>query len=255
MKKILTIAWRDYKTYFTSPIAYILMFVFLVIMGLSFYNGLITFYNFTQNSRGNFMGGGPRSISDFLRQGLFPMLNLLMLFITPFITMRLLSEERKMHTYELLATAPITLWQIVLGKFLSGLFMVLTLFALTLFYPIFLYVFGNPETGTLVACYLGAILMAACYLSIGTLFSAMTENQIISAAVTFSACFFFWIVSWASYHIGAFWGDILKFLSLHSHFMTMSEGLINTSDVFFFLSFIGFGLYLARQVLESYRWR
>ncbi len=254
MKNIWTIARRDFRSYFTSPIAYIIIAAFLAVQGWMFFFILRSFNE--QNMQAQAMGmGKAMSITEGVVQPLYGNMNVLFLFLIPFITMRLFAEERKLQTLQLLLTSPVSLTQIILGKFLSGLLMVISMMTLTLVYPIVLYFTGNPDLGPIVTCYLGTLFLAACLLSVGILFSAMTENQIVAGALTFAATLFLWLISWAAQSAGPVWSDVWEYLSLINHYRNFGQGIINTSDVFFYISFIFTGLFLTHRVLDSYRWR
>lgn len=254
MKNIWTIAWRDFKSYFTSPIAYILIAGFLAIMGWMFFFNLSYFNQQNLQAMQMSLGKGV-SITDGIIRPLFGNMNVVLLFLVPFITMRLLAEERKNSTIQLLLTAPVTLAEIIAGKFLSSLLLVAVMLGLTLAYPIVLFTTGNPDPGPIAMAYLGTILLSGCYLSFGLLFSAMTENQIIAGALTFAFGLFFWLVGWASQSVGSIWGDALEYLSLINHYNNFSQGMLNSTDIVFYLSFIFLGLFLTHRVLDSFRWR
>ena len=254
MKNIWTIAWRDFKSYFTSPIAYILIAGFLAIMGWMFFFNLSYFNQQNLQAMQMNLGKGV-SITDGIIRPLFGNMNVVLLFLVPFITMRLLAEERKNSTIQLLLTAPVTLAEIIAGKFLSSLLLVAVMLGLTPAYPIVLFTTGNPDPGPIAMAYLGTILLSGCYLSFGLLFSAMTENQIIAGALTFAFGLFFWLVGWASQSVGSIWGDALEYLSLINHYNNFSQGMLNSTDIVFYLSFIFLGLFLTHRVLDSFRWR
>ncbi len=254
MKNIWVVARRDFRSYFTSPIAYIVIAGFLGIMGWMFFFNL-SHFNLQNLQYQQFNMGKGVSITDGIIRPLYGNMNVIFLFLVPFITMRLFAEEKKIHTIELLMTSPLTLTQIILGKFLSSFLLVCVMLGLTIVYPAVLFATGNPDLGPIVTSYVGTLLLASCYLAIGILFSAMTENQIVAGALTFAAGLFFWLVSWATQSAGPVWSDILMYLSLISHYNNFSMGMINTSDVFFYLSFIFVGLFLTHRVLDSFRWR
>ena len=254
MKNVWTIAYRDFKAYFTSPIAYIVIAGFLAIMGWMFFFNLSHFN--LQNMQYQQMNmGKAASITEGIIGPLYGNMNVIFLFLVPFITMRLFAEERKAHTIELLMTAPVTLTQIIFGKFLSSFLLVLVMLSLTLIYPVVLFLTGNPELGPIVTSYLGTLLLSGCYLSIGILFSSVTENQIVAGALTFAAGLFFWLISWAAQSVGSTMSDVLTYLSLINHYRNFSMGVLNSSDVVYYLSFIGVGLFLTHRVLDSFRWR
>jgi ABC-2 type transport system permease protein len=254
MRNIWIIARRDFRSYFTSPIAYIVIAGFMVIMGWMFFFNL-SHFNMQNLQYQQYNMGKSFSITDGIVRPLYGNMNVIMLFLAPFITMRLFAEERKQHTLELLMTSPVRLGEIILGKFLSSLLLVLVMMGLTLVYPILLFVTGNPDFGPIASNFLGTLLLTSCYLSIGVLFSSMTENQIVAGALTFAAGLFFWLVSWATSVAGPVWSEVLTYLSLINHYNNFGQGLVTTSDVFFYLSFIGIGLFLTHRVLDSYRWR
>lgn len=254
MRNIWTIARRDFRTYFTSPIAYIVIAGFMAIMGWMFFFTL-SHFNLQNLQFQQFHMGKAASITEGIIRPLYGNMNVVFLFLVPFITMRLFAEEKKLHTIELLMTSPVTLTEIILGKFLSSFLLVAVMLVLTLTYPIVLFITGNPDIGPIVTSYVGTLLLASCYLSMGILFSAMTENQIVAGALTFAAGLFFWLISWATQAAGPVWSDILMYLSLINHYSAFSQGVINTTDVVFYLSFIGTGLFLTHRVLDSYRWR
>ena len=255
MRNIWTIARRDLRSYFTSPIAYIVIAVFLFIMGWMFFFNL-SHFNMQNMQHHQFNMGKGQSITDGIIRPVYGNMNVIFLFLVPFITMRLFSEERKIHTIELLLTAPVTLWEVVLGKFLASFALVAVMLSFTLIYPLVLFATGNPDIGPMVTSYVGTMLLMSCYLSMGILFSAMTENQIVAGALTFGAGLFFWLISWATQFAGPVWSDVLQHLSLVGHYMSsFSQGTFNTADIVFYLSFIGIGLFLTHRVLDSYRWR
>jgi ABC-2 type transport system permease protein len=254
IKNIWTVAHRDFKSYFTSPVAYIIIAGFLGIMGWMFFFNLSHFA--TQNLQyQQFNMGKAANITEGIIRPLYGNMNVVFLLIVPFITMRLFAEEKKNHTIELLMTSPLSLTEIILGKFLSSLLLVSVMMVLTLFYPAVLFVTGNPELGPIVTSVLGTLLLCSCYLSIGILFSAMTENQIVAGALTFAAGLFFWLISWGAQSAGPVWSDILQYLSLIGHYNNFGQGTIDTSDLVFYFSFIGIGLFLTHRILDSYRWR
>ena len=254
MSNIWTIARKDFRAYFTSPIAYIVIAGFMGIMGWMFFFNL-SHFNMQAMQYQQFGGGKGASITDGIIRPLYGNMNVIFLFMVPFITMRLFAEEKKLQTISLLLTSPVTLTEIILGKFLSSFLLVSVMLGLTIVYPIVLFATGNPDGGPIITSYVGTLLLASCYLALGILFSAMTENQIVAGALTFAAGLFFWLVSWATQSAGPVWSELLTYLSLISHYNNFAQGLLNSADVVFYLSFIGIGLFLTHRVLDSYRWR
>ncbi len=254
LRNIWIVSRRDFKNYFTSPIAYIVIAGFLVIMGWMFFFNLSHFN--MQNLQYNQMNMGKGvSITDGIIRPLYGNMNVIFLFLVPFITMRLFAEEKKNKTLALLLTAPLTLTEIILGKFFSALLLVSVMLGLTFTYPVILILTGNPDIGPILTSNLGTLLLTGCYLSLGIFFSSLTENQIVAGALTFASGLFFWLVSWATQAAGPVWGEILTYLSLISHYNNFSQGLLSSSDVVFYLSFIFMGLFFTHRALDSYRWR
>ena len=160
-----------------------------------------------------------------------------------------------MQTIQLLMTSPITLTEMILGKFFSAFFLMVTMLALTVIYPIILFTFGNPDGGPIITSYLGTMMMSSCYIAMGVLFSATTENQIVAFFLTFGAGLFFWLINWAASSAGPVFGEFLDYLSLIQHYNNFSQGIIDSTDVIFYFSFISLGLFLTHRVLDSFRWR
>ncbi|NUM87766.1 MAG: ABC transporter permease subunit [Bdellovibrionales bacterium] len=253
MTSILLIARRDLRNYFTSPIAYIVIAVFLLLMGWMFFN-LLSFFQQQTNQFAALSFGTKPTLSDSVVRPLYGNMNVILLFVAPFITMRLLAEERKDHTVELLLTAPVTTFQIIAGKFLSALMLILVMLGLSLVYPLILLVAGNPDPGVLAGCYAGLFFVAATYVAVGLFWSSRTENQIVAAVLTFGTLLFFWLISWAAHQAGPIWKETLEHLSIIGHYANFSQGVLDTSDVIYYLSFIGFGLFLTQVSLDAENW-
>ncbi len=253
-RNVFTIAKKDFRSYFNSPIAYIVMAVFSFIMGYIFFSILNIFIMQSMQFEQFHYGKGP-NFSDHLIRPIWGNMNVILLFIIPFITMRLIAEERKNNTIELLLTAPVKLSEIVFGKFFSALGFVLVLLSLTLPFPLVLELAANPDWGVIGMCYLGTICMISVYVAVGVLCSSLTENQIIAGALTFGIVLFFWIIKWASYSAGPILSELLGYLSIIDHFEDFSKGVFNTKDLVFYLSAMGTWLFLTYKALESYTWR
>ncbi len=254
MNNIWTIAKRDFRSYFASPVAYIVIALLLLISGFMFQNILVSFIQRAMTYQ-QFNMGKQISLTEGVIQPLFGSINTIFLFLFPMITMRLVAEERKNETLPLIFTSPITMLEFILGKFLSSVMLVLVILALTTVYPAVLFVFGNPEIGPIIGSYIGTLLMISCYLSMGLLFSAMTDNQLVAGALTFGGSLLFWIINWAAQSVDSVTGEVLNYLSLINHYNSFTQGLINSSDVIFYLSFISVGIFLTHRVLDSFRWR
>jgi ABC-2 type transport system permease protein len=182
-------------------------------------------------------------------------MSIILLLMIPLLTMRLFSEEKKINTDELLYTCPISINQIILGKYFASLFVLLAMLLLTGILSIFTFAYGNPELVPILNGYLGLFLMGAAFIAVGIFFSSLTENQIVAAVLTFGTLLLFWILNWASYSAGGMWKSVLNYLSFIQHFDDMTRGILDTTDLVYYLSFIFLGLFLTHSVIQSRRWR
>jgi len=255
MKNIWNIAKKEIKTYFTSPIAYVVIAVFLILVGFFFSSALSWF-----NSQAIQMAQNPyyaqqMNINQMVYTPLFHNMSIILLLMLPLLTMRLFSEEKKTGTDELLFTSPVSVGQIILGKYLAALAVLVAMLALTGVLSVFSFAFGNPELPQILNGYLGLLLMGAAFIAAGVFFSSLTENQIVSAILTFGALLLFWILNWAAYSASGMWKDVLNYLSIFQHFDDMTRGILDTKDVVYYASFAFFGLFLTHSFIQSRRWR
>ena len=180
------------------------------------------------------------------------------LFVTPMITMRLLAEEKRQGTIELLATSPITDLQIILGKFFGALSLYALMIATGLANLVWIWRYAEPNAAPdwrpLLTGTLGLLLLGSCFITVGLFASAITRNQIVAGVVSFALLLLFWLASSLSGSAGVV-GQVLGYLSLVGHVRDMMRGVVDLKDVVFYLSFIVFGLFLAQQAMESHRWR
>jgi len=255
MKGIWPITKKELVSYFTSPIAYIVVSVFLLLSGFFFYS-LVWWFN----SQSMQMAQNPYyyqqvNINQMVFAPLFHNLSIILLLILPLLSMRLFSEEKKMGTEELLYTSPLSITQIILGKYLASLIVLLAMLFLSAIPTIFTFIYGNPEPLPYLLGYLGLFLLGAAFLGLGIFWSSLTENQIVSAVLTFGTLLLFWVLSWAGYSAGGLWKDLLNYLSFFEHFDGMTRGIFDTSDLVYYLTFAFFGLFLTHSVIQSRRWR
>jgi len=233
-RKLFAIIRRELGSYLSSPLGYVVIFVYFLIGGFFFW--LIT-----ASSRA-------ASMTYVFQNQMF-----LYLISTPLITMRLWSEEEKSGTAELLKTSPLTIWEIVVGKYLGACSFFLIISSVTLVYLIFLFALGNPDVMPLVANYLGYFLGVMAFFSIGLFASTITENQIISAIITLVVLLGLWVIGVGGDHVQGVLGVFFKYISIMSHTDDFFKGIIDLSHVFYLLSLIFLGLFLSVKVLESKR--
>ncbi len=253
--KILSIIKRELKAYFVSPIAYVVLAIFLIITGFFFWNMLMYFnLRSMQMAQNPYMAGG-MSLNEMVMRPLFQNMSVIILLVIPMLTMRLYAEEKKSGTIELLFTAPLTDVETAGGKFLAAFFMFFLMSGLTLLYPFILSRVSTIEWGPVWSGYIGFLLMGATFISIGLLISAFTSNQIVAAVLSFGVLLFFWIIGWSSEFAGGIFSKVLSYLSIIEHFDDFAKGVCDTRDIVYYLSFIFLGLFATVQVLASSKWR
>lgn len=236
MRNAFAIAKRELTAYFASPIAYVVTAAMLAIFGYFF--SVVLFL----------------SKQASLRQ-LFSSVTIILVFVMPLLTMRLLAEEHRSGTIELLLTSPVRDWEVVVGKFLAGFALYMLMLVPTLYYALVLEIFGNPDWGPIFTVYLGLLLMGGALLSLGTFTSALTSNQIVAAILGVGLILILWLIPAASQFVNPPLSTILTYMGLSSHFFDFTKGVIDTRDVVFYLSVIAGALFLTTRVLETRRWR
>lgn len=249
MRNIWTIAKREYDHYFISPIAYVVAFAILFTIGVIF---AINLYYYIQNAFQNF--GSAPDVSPVTGTFVF-----LLVLSTPALTMRLISDEARMGTLELLLTAPIRDFELVAGKWLGAMLYILTILVITLMYPIILnnYITPGLDLRATLTTYLGVILVAGAFLALGVGISAMFTNQIASFFITLiTFVFLWWLVGFPANVLAGDSGEIFRYLSMQTHFYEgLSTGIINLSDLVYYISLIALGLFTGTVAVEMRRWR
>lgn len=235
---------KEIKDFFVSPLVYILSGVFFLVLGWLFFNYIIAAKDITLGS-----------LSNRVLLPIFGNMNFIFLFFVPLITMKLFSEEKKLGTISLLYQSRLNETQIILGKFLGALFIILFMIALTFLFPAILYFSGYEDWGLVITCYSGLLLSVMCYLAVGLFASSLTENQIISAVVGFAILLglMLLVVSVRATNIKIL-GQIASYLAVPYHYEGFVRGAILNYNLVYFVSFIGFFLYLTHRVLCSRKW-
>lgn len=254
MRNIFTICGKEVKSYFASPIAYLLMALFGIIFGFFFFSSTAYFVKASLQSQ--MMGRQqPMSVNEFVIQGLFGNASVVGLFLIPLISMRLFAEEKRSGTIELLMTSPLHDWEITMGKWLGAMVMYLCVILIAAADISLLFAWGTPDWRPILTGFLGLILQGGTVLAIGTFISTTTKNQIIAGATTFTTCLLLWVLSWVSAYNDAAWGKVVAYCSILTHFEPFSRGIVDTKDLVFYASAIFLGLFLTTRSLESMRWR
>jgi ABC-2 type transport system permease protein len=254
MNNILAIAHKELKSYFSTPIAYVVIGFFALLFGYFFYAMLIIF-NQQSLQLGGLEGGGNVDINQQLIRPLFLNASVILLFVLPLITMRTYSEEKRSGTIELLLTSPVTDVEIIIGKFLGAMTLYAAMIAITMIHMGLLFSYGNPEWKVVVSGYVGLLLMGGCFISVGLLISSLTKNQIVAGFLTFAVFLMLWVINWLADSSGPTGQAVLSFLSITDHFDDFTKGIIDTKHLVYYLSFITFGLFLTAKSVDSERWR
>jgi ABC-2 type transport system permease protein len=247
MRNIWTIAKREYKIYFGSPLAYIVMLIMLSVVGVIFALNII---NLTNNPFGTNQAPDVSIVTG-------PMAFLLV-FSVPALTMRLLADEQRMGTLELMLTAPVHDWELVIGKWFGSFLFVLTIIAISLIFPFLLNTMVTPgiDQQMMLSSYLGIILVASAFLSLGVSISAMFSNQFAAFFLSMGLLVVLWFLIGIPGQILFSGADIFNYLDMNARFYnSLNQGVINLSDLVYFLSVTAFGLFLGSVAIETRRWR
>jgi len=259
MRNAIAIARKELNIYFATPIAYV-MFTVFIILGSYYFITLVQGYEAI--SRESMMRQNQEilqrlNFQDVIFRNLFGFLGILLVFIVPFLTMRLIAEERRARTMELLYTTPVSAFEIVIGKFLAALAILACALALTLLYPILVEKFAGQagvEWRSVLLGYLGLFLLGAAFMSVGLFISALTESQMIAALITLCALLLLWILAWAAQSAEGTAREILQYAAATQHLDNFSKGVLDLKDLIYFLSLISLGLFATHRAVEAHRW-
>jgi ABC-2 type transport system permease protein len=254
MSNVIAIAHKELRSYFSSPIAYVVIGIFALTFGFFFYS-LLLYFDRQSMQAGGFGGGPSVNVNEQLLRPVFLNATVIFLFVLPLITMRTYSEEKRSGTIELLLTAPLTDLQIILGKFLGAMGLYAAMLAITFVHVGVLFAFGNPEWRPVATTYLGLLLMGGCFISIGLFISSLTKNQIVASAITFGVFLMLWVINWIASFMGPTAQQVLNYLSITDHLDDFTKGILDTKHLVYYVSFITFGLFLTARSVDTERWR
>lgn len=254
MRNLWSIAKRELGAFFASPIAYIVVAVFLFLGG-SFFYGRVQIYELYSRQMMSYGYGQAPNVNQELFLYFFSFSLLVLIFVVPLLTMRLFSEEKKTGTEELLLTSPLSVVQIVGGKFLATLLLYAVLLLGSAVIVLFGFLFGNPEVMPVLSGFLGLLLVGAAFISVGMLFSSLTENQVISAVLSIGSLLLLYFIYYETYFSTGAVKAVIGAVSFTPRFENMIQGNVDTADLAYFLSFTFFGLFLTQAVIQSRRWR
>jgi ABC-2 type transport system permease protein len=259
VRSILTIAGKELRGYFVSPIAYVVLTGFLLLGGWFFYN-LLARFNFIlgmYSAMRNPEALAQVNLNQWVVEPLLHNLGVVLVILVPMITMRSFAEEKRGGTYELLMTSPIRTGEILAGKFLGAAVFLLIMVSLAGAFGALLWYYGNPgpEVPVMAAGFGGLFLMALTFAAVGMCCSAFTENQIIAAVSGLVACLMLYVIGWPADTAGEPAGSILRYLSITEHFAQLVRGIVDTTNLGYFAFVMAFALFVTHWTVESLRWR
>ncbi|MBI5584646.1 MAG: ABC transporter permease subunit [Deltaproteobacteria bacterium] len=255
MNGFLAVFKRELYAFFASPIFYVVGTIFLVIAGYFFYTAVAYFSLISFQAAQNPIMGAQVNLNEMVIKPLFDDISIILLLIVPLLTMRLIAEEKKNGTLELLLTYPIRDLAVLLGKFLATLLVLLIFLSATLVYLLILSGFGEFEWGVVLAGYGGLVLLCAAFVALGLFVSALTQNQIIAAVLGFGALMMFWVIGWAGSLSGPLTGKVVKYLSILEHLDSFTKGVLDSRDIAYYLTFCAFFIFATLRYLDSQKIR
>jgi len=256
MSNIIAIARKELKAYFASPIAYIVIGFWSLLYGY-FFVAILNYFVRQSMQMNQFGMQGPQAmnVNQQLIRPLLQNVDILVLFLMPMVTMRTYAEEKRSGTIELLLTSPVTDFQIIMGKFLGAMALYACMLAVTLIHIGILFIYGHPEWKPILTAYIGLLLFGGCFISLGLFISSLTKNQIVAGMVTFAVFLMLWIITWIGSFSGPTVDKVTQYLSILDHLDDFGKGVLDTTHLIYYLSFISFGLFLTAKSVDSERWR
>jgi len=252
------IMWkREMKGYFYTRLAYVFIGIFTILMGIMFSSFLFGYQQYNQQSQ---FGMAPSITIDRLAEAFYGNMHVILMFVLPFFTMRLFTEESRQNTLALLMTSPIRCIELVLAKFKAAASILLLMLGITWIFPVFLMLFakensGGPDIGIIASTYVGLYLAGLMYIGIGMFWSSVTESQLTAVVMAFASNFTFWLFSLLAQGGSGWWQSALKHMAINEQFMSFARGSIELQSVVYFVSAIGLMVFLTNQSLESRAWR
>ena len=260
MQGMYAIFRKEMAHFFVSPIAYVAIGLFLILSGVFFQIDLNQAMDYSiqlQVQGAQFGGGQPFDVPSQVTRAFFSVLAVVCLFFLPMLTMGIYSEERKRGTMELLMTSPITELDIVLGKFFASLTLFAVMLLPTACYVVYMFMHSDPTPPwrVLLAAYLGTLLFGGALIGLGAFISSLTENQIVAGVITFGGFLLLWILQGATRETSTTLGQVTQYLSVIGHYDDFTRGVIDTSNLIFYFSFMALFLFLTVRSVDSMRWR
>lgn len=256
MRNIWAICKREMLAFFVSPIAYFVITGFTLLVGFFFFNHLSYFAQMVEMSAMiSLRGRDLPNLNQTVIEGVYHTMVVILVFLVPLLTMRTIAEEKKKGTFELLITSPVSVSQIVLGKFLSIAIVLIIMLSVNLIFPALLIRYGNPEVLPIVSGFLGLVLCSLGFASIGMAVSSFTENQVVAGVVSMVTLLLLYVIQAPAESLGGTAADVFRYLSPVEQLQDLLRGIITLKSITYFVSLIVIGLFLSQRALEAYRWR
>jgi ABC-2 type transport system permease protein len=257
MRNVIAICKRELLSFFVSPIAYFVITGFALLIGFFFFNYLAFFARMYEMSQMMAFRGGAElpNLNQVVVEGLFQTMVVILVFLIPLLTMRIIAEEKRRGTFELLITSPVKVSEVVLGKFLSLAVVIVTMLTISFIFPLLLMVYGNPEVPPIISGFCGVVLCALGFASIGMAVSSFTENQIVAGVSSMVVLLLLYVIQAPAESLGGTSAEVLRYLSPIDQVQQFLKGVISLKAVTYFASLILLGLFLSQRALEAHRWR
>jgi ABC-2 type transport system permease protein len=254
MRNVIAIARKEFRSYFASPIGYIFLGFFALLYGY-FYATMLDYFVSQGMQMSQFGGQQAVNVNQMMIRPLLQNVTIVLLFFGPMVTMRSYAEEKRSGTIELLLTSPVSDTEVIVGKFLGAWALWAIALLVSLIHIGLLFMYGRPEWKPIVTGYLGLLLMGGCFISAGLFISSLTKNQIVAGVVTFAVFLFLWIINWIGSFSGPTVDKVTQYLSIVQQYDDFAKGVIDTSHLIYYASFIALGLFLTAKSVDSERWR
>ncbi|MFN4896704.1 MAG: ABC transporter permease subunit [Pseudomonadota bacterium] len=257
MRNIIAICKRELLSFFVSPIAYFVITGFALLVGFFFFNYLAFFARMYEMSQMMAFRGGSElpNLNQVVVEGLFQTMVVILVFLIPLLTMRIIAEEKRRGTFELLITSPVSVFEVVMGKFLSLAVVITTMLLISFIFPLLLMVYGNPEIPPIVSGFCGVVLCGLGFASIGMAVSSFTENQIVAGVSSMVVLLLLYVIQAPAESLGGTAAEVLRYLSPIDQVQQFLKGVVSLRSIAYFCSLILLGLFVSQRALEAHRWR
>ncbi len=253
IRAVSSIARREILSNFVTPIAYVIIAGFMILSGFFFFS-LLMYYNANLSQAAMHPEGKP-NLNEWVISPFFKTIELVLVFLIPLLTMRTIAEEKGRGTFELLATSPLTIGELVWGKFLGISVVALSMLLLSFIYPLALIVFSDPERAPIFIGFLGLVLFLLSFLSLGLIFSSLSRSQTVAGVMALIFLLLFYVVDMPAAKLPPRLASFVAYLSPARHTELMLKGVIDSANIVYFLTLILFGLFITSRILEGERWR